>query len=114
MPLRCWHHYSWVYTDFPGGSVVKNLPAMHETQVPSLGWDDPLEEETAIHFSILDWRIQCSEDPGYSPWGPRRVRCDFAMAHTYAQTERHIKFGLEHFWSRQIREINMIFQCQKV
>ena len=87
MPLRCWHHYNWVYTDFPGGSVVKNLPAMYETQVPSLGWDDPLEEEMATHFSILNWRIQCSEDPGYRPRGPKRVRCDFAMEHTYAHTD---------------------------
>ena len=37
--------------------LVKNLPAMQETWVPSLGWEDPLEKQTAIHFSILDWRI---------------------------------------------------------
>ena len=36
-----------------GGSVVKNLPAMQETWVQSLSWEDPLEEETAIHSSIL-------------------------------------------------------------
>jgi len=40
---------------FPGGSVVKNPPAKQETQVPSLGLEDPLEKETAIHFSILAW-----------------------------------------------------------
>ena len=76
--------------DFPGGSVVKNLPAMQETQVPSLGWDDPLEEEMATHFSILNWRIQCSEGPGYCPWGPKRVRYGFAMEHTYAHPEIHL------------------------
>ena len=37
--------------------TVKNLPAMQVTQVGSLGWEDPLEEETATHSSILTWRI---------------------------------------------------------
>ena len=36
---------------------VKNLPAMRETWIQSLGWDDPLEEGMATHFSILAWRI---------------------------------------------------------
>ena len=42
---------------FPGSSVVRNLPAMQETQVRSRGQEDPLEEETAVHSSILAWRI---------------------------------------------------------
>ena len=37
--------------------TVKNPPAMWKTWVPSLGWDDPLEKETATHSSILAWRI---------------------------------------------------------
>ena len=37
--------------------LVKNPPAMHETWVQSLGWEDPLEKGTAIHSSILTWRI---------------------------------------------------------
>ena len=37
--------------------TVKNLPAMRETWVQSLGWEDPLEEGIATHFSILNWRI---------------------------------------------------------
>ena len=37
--------------------LVKNLPAMHETCVQSLGWEDPLEKGTAAHSSILAWRI---------------------------------------------------------
>ena len=36
---------------------VKNLPTMKETQGPSLGWEDPFEEETATHYSILVWEI---------------------------------------------------------
>ena len=46
--------------------MVKNLPAMWETWVPSLGWEDPLEEGMATHYSILAWRIPLE---GYSPWG---------------------------------------------
>ena len=47
---------------------VKSLPAMRETQVQSLGWEDPLEKEMATHFSILAWRIPWTEEPvGYSP-----------------------------------------------
>ena len=44
--------------------TVKNLPAMQETWVRSLGWDDPLEKEMAIHSSILDWKIPWTEEPG--------------------------------------------------
>ena len=44
--------------------MVKNLPAMQETPVPSLGWEDPLKEETATHFSILTWEILWTEKPG--------------------------------------------------
>ena len=43
--------------------TVKCLPAMPETQVQSLGWEDPLEEETATHSSILAWRIPWTEKP---------------------------------------------------
>ena len=44
--------------------VVKNLPAMQETQVQSLGLEDPLEKEMATHCSILAWRITWTEEPG--------------------------------------------------
>ena len=44
--------------------TVKNVPAMQETQVRSLGWEDPLEEEMATHSSILAWRIPQTEAPG--------------------------------------------------
>jgi len=43
--------------DFPGGSVVKNPPAMQERRVQSLGQEDLLEEEMATHSSILAWEI---------------------------------------------------------
>ena len=44
--------------------MVKNLPAMWETWVWSLGWEDPLEEGMAAHSSILAWRIPWTEEPG--------------------------------------------------
>ena len=44
--------------------VVKNLPAMQETGVQSLGQEDPLKKEMATHFSILAWEIQWTEEPG--------------------------------------------------
>ena len=44
--------------------MVKNLPAMQETQAQSLGRDDPLEEEMSVHSSILAWKIPWIEEPG--------------------------------------------------
>ena len=44
--------------------MVKNMPAMQETQVQSLGGEDPLEKEMAIHTNILVWRIPWTEEPG--------------------------------------------------
>ena len=44
--------------------VVKNLPVMWETQVPSLGWEDPMKKGIATHSNILAWEIPWTEDPG--------------------------------------------------
>ena len=44
--------------------MVKRLPAMQETRVQSLGWEDPLEKEMAAHSSILAWKIPWTEEPG--------------------------------------------------
>ena len=44
--------------------TVKNLPPRQETQVQSLGWEDPLEKQMATHSSIVAWRIPWMEDPG--------------------------------------------------
>ena len=43
--------------------MVENLPAMQETWVRSLGWEDPLEKEMATHSSILAWKIPQTEEP---------------------------------------------------
>ena len=57
------------FSGFLGGSVVKNPPAMQETEVQSLGWEDSLEEEMAIYSSILAGRIPWTEEPG----GPQSI-----------------------------------------
>ena len=54
----------YVYEGFPGGSAVKNLPAMQEMRVQFLSQEDPLEKGMATHSSILDWRIPWTEEPG--------------------------------------------------
>ena len=55
--------------------MVKNLPAMQETQVQSLGLKDTLEEGMATHSSILAWRIPWTEEPGgLQSMGSQRVR----------------------------------------
>ena len=49
---------------FPGGSVIKNPPAMQEMRVPYLGLEGSLEEEMATHSNILAWKIAWTEKPG--------------------------------------------------
>ena len=56
-PLQC----SWASLV---AQMVKNLPATRETQVRSLGWEDPLEKGKAAHSSVLAWRIPWTEEPG--------------------------------------------------
>ena len=58
--------------------MVKNLPAMQETRIRSLGWEDPLEKGMATHFSILAWRIPWTEEPGaLQSTGSQRVGHDW-------------------------------------
>ena len=55
--------------------MVKNLPAMGETQVLSLGREDPLEKGIATHSSVLAWKTPWTERSlaGYSPWGHKEL-----------------------------------------
>ena len=59
-------HFIYVSIDwiFPVSQTVKNLPAIQETQVLSLGWKDPLKKGMATYSSILAWRIPWTEEPG--------------------------------------------------
>ena len=57
--------------------TVKHLSTMWGTRVRSLGWEDPLETEMAIHSSTIAWKIPWTEDPGrLQPMGSQRVRHD--------------------------------------
>ena len=48
----------------PVAQSVENLPAVQDTRLRSLGWEDPLEKEMATHSSILAWKISWTEEPG--------------------------------------------------
>ena len=81
--LCTWNQISiCLYLLYTGGAslmaqTVKNLPAMQETQVQSLGQEDPLEKEMAIHSSILAWSIAWTEEPGgLQSMGSQRVGHD--------------------------------------
>ena len=77
-PLQC----SWASLV---AQMVKNPPAMQETWVWSLGWEDLLEEGMATHSSILAWRIPWTEEPGrLESMGLQRVRHDWATKHSIA------------------------------
>ena len=73
--------------DFYGASLVaqmvKNMPALRETWVPSLGWEDPLEKGMATRSSILTWRIPWTKEPGGLQFmGSHRVEHDW-MTNTF-------------------------------
>ena len=64
--------------------MVKNPPAMQETQVWTLGLEDPLEKGMATHSSIPAWRIPWTEEPdGLQSMGLQKVRHDWVTQHTY-------------------------------
>ena len=70
--------------------MVNNLPAMQETQVPSLGQQDPLEKEITTHSSFPAWKIPWREEPGgLQPVGLQKSRTQLRAEHTH-----HLKFSL--------------------
>ena len=64
--------------------MLKNLPAMLEMWVESVGWEDPREKEMATHSSILAWEIPWTEEPGgaYNPWGRKESDTTEGLTHT--------------------------------
>ena len=72
--------------------MVKNLPAMQEIWVQSLGWEDPLQDGMATHSSVLAWRIPLTEEPG-GPQSMRyqKARHDWATKHSTATTFPHLR-----------------------
>ena len=79
---------------FPNGSEVKNLPAMQEMWVGSLGQEDPLEREMATHSSTLAWKIPWTEEPeGLQSMGLQKVGHNSATKHTHFIIEScHVEF----------------------
>ena len=74
---------------------IKNRPAMRKTWVPSLGWEDPLEEGMATHSSILSWRIPWTEEPGrLQSMGSKRVRHNGATKYIQLTTKRKSALGI--------------------
>ena len=102
--IQSW--WSWPYCVFhsPGhhwaslvAQMVKNLTAMQESWVWSLGWENPLEEGMATHSSILAWRIPWTEDPGrLQSMGSRRVRHNWTHTHTYTCIYVHVSHSWDH------------------
>ena len=88
---------------------VKNLPAVQETWVQSLGWEDPLEKEMATHSSILAWKISWTEEPGgLQSMGSQRVGHDWA---TNTSILWHcLSLGLEWNWLFPVFDHCWVFQ----
>ena len=90
--------------------MVKNLPAMQEIWVRSLGWEDSLEKEMATHSSILICRIPWTEEPGrlYST-GSQRVRHDWGIFTSFHYTNllHFVSFILSHHGSVCLFSINL-------
>ena len=63
--------------------MVNNLPATQETWVPSLGWEDPLENGMATHSTILVWRIPWRSLVGYSLWDHKESDTTEELTHIY-------------------------------
>ena len=86
-----WGHLTPLHsqTVFPGGSVVKSLPAMQETRVWSLGWEGPLEKAMATHSNILAWRIPWMEKPGGIQSMHKQSDMTEQLTHTHTHTHTH-------------------------
>ena len=96
--------YSWT---FLVAQLVKNLPAMWETWVWSLGWKDPLEKGKATHSVILAWRIP------WSPWG-HRVRHNWATYFTSLQlTDDPLSLLPDFFQGLDLQVVIHPFGCSK-
>ena len=105
---------------FPGGSVVKNLPALQETLAESLGQENPQEKEMATYSSILAWEIQWTEEPGrLQSIGSQRVGHDWMTnTHTHTFCNKHMVcrrkmidflFSVSFFDRRQEMHFSILF-----
>ena len=77
-----------MWTGFSGGSLVKNLSSVQETQGQSLSWEDPLEKEMVTHSSTLAWKIPWTEEPeGPQPMESQRVGRDLTTQQQQQQRD---------------------------
>ena len=98
------------YEGFPGGSVVKNLPAMQETQVPSLSGEDPLEKGMATHSSILVWRNPWTEEPGgLQSMGSQRVRYNWATKQTHSEGWLYFNIFLSRSFHKHTKTTHLLY-----
>ena len=107
-PLVLPHLKGWTVTSGAslGAQRLKRLPPMWETQVRSLGQEDPLEKEMVTHSSILAWRIPWTEKPGrLQSMGSQRVGHDWATSLTYLQS--HLTSSI--YWRLQLCTLRLIF-----
>ena len=92
----------WVRTSLVA-QIVKHLSTMQETWVQSLGWEDPLEKEMAIHSSTIAWKIPWTEEPGsLQSMGLQRVGHNWATSLTYLRLYLSI---LGHTWSFSVMNL---------
>ena len=86
--------------------MINNLPEMQETQVRSLGWEDPLEKGVATHSSILAWRIPWKKETSglYSMRSKKLTQCCKSIIHekeTSKLIEKEIRFVITRGWGRR-------------
>ena len=95
-----WNLLQWAHPNSLVAQSVKNLPAMQETRVQSVGGEDPLEEGMATQSSILAWRIPCTEEPGgLQSIRSHRVKHDWSdLAHTQGWAKMPTKWGCVSVW----------------
>ena len=85
--------------------IVKRPPAMRETPVQSLGWEDPLEKEMAIYSSTIAWKIPWTEEPGrLQSMGSQRVRHDSAISLSFSLTFSLKPGEINHFLVQQLTD----------
>ena len=91
--------------------MVKRLSTMWETWVRSLGWEDPLEKEMAIHSRTIAWEIPWTEEPGrLQPMGSQRVGHDWVTSLTKVEKQGVLKLNLYQSLHLQFQTIELTFR----
>ena len=95
--------------------MVKNLPAMWEIRVQSLGKEDPLEKKMTTHSSILIWIVLWTEEPGrLQSMGSQRVRLDCVTEHTYTHISQTIMLYALNLYSANINHVSIKLGEKKI